>query len=273
MGLESTRDLLERKVQFALELIDPITGVLVSAGVKVEAIGADGKPSDPPPVVNRSGRFVWIDRGGPPPEKIVYDPGKLPYAKGEIDLSGGLPKDKLVGVKLRPNRAYAVAPGVTTIRGRLFKVVDQERPIADDEGEKREPIPGAVVQLAWGLSQFSGWIPPAPAAATPIRPGESITDKDGEFIVFARLPGPLTKFSTYVGYPAPDDPAFNKSIIMLDIDHALPRARLQVTLRDISESRATPATFKFLDSLAPGRIPEGRLLPRELELDWDKLDR
>jgi hypothetical protein len=262
MGIEAATDILTRKVQFALELLDPFTGTTVSKGVEVEARTPDGKPTGAPPVVNRSGRFVWLDMGSPPPATIIYETGRLPYGSGEIDLSTGLPADRLVNVMLKPSPAYDVPTGITAVRGWLF----------GSDGAVKKPISGAIVQLAWAIDKAPGWIPPAPADASRMRPGEAVTDKNGQFVVFSRFPRPGTPFSAYVGYPPPADPNFNKTLVSIDLAGALPRARLQVTRLAIRASRKTPADFRFVETLPPGRIPEGRLLTRDVQLDWNELN-
>lgn len=260
MAIET--DILTRKVQFALELLDPFTGTTVSNGIEVEARGPDGKPTGAPPVINRSGRFVWLDTGGPPPATIIYDTGRLPYGSGKIDLSAGLPASRLVNAMLKPTPAYDVPSGITAVRGRLF---------GGDVAAKK-PISGAIVQLAWAIDKAPGWIPPAPTDASHMRPGEAVTDKDGQFVVFSRLPRPGTPFSAYVGYPPLADPNFNKTPVSIDLANARPKARLQITRLDIRTSRKTPGDFQFAETLQPGQIPEGRLLARDVQLDWNELN-
>jgi hypothetical protein len=262
MGIETSTDILTRKVQFALELLDPFTGAPVWKGIKVEARASGGRETGVPAIVNLSGRFVWLDTGDPAPQSIAYEPDDLPYQSGEVVLSAGLPASRLVNVILRPTSAYDIPLGVTAIRGSLYR---------RDGGAKR-PVSDAIVQLAWAIEQAPGWIPPAPSDAGQIRPGETVTNEDGEFLVFARLPKPGTRFSHYVGYPPPGDPGFNDTAISPELVDRVPKARLQFTRLDIGQTRVTPADFRFLENLQPGQVPEGRLLLRDLQLDWNELN-
>lgn len=268
MPVEPNR--LTRRVQFALELVDPLTGTTVSRGMRVEAKAADGRPTGEEPVVNRSGRFVWLERDQPRRPaiaSIAYDPGRLPFAGGEIKLAGGPPADKLVSERLTLSQTYAVPLGVTAIRGRLIR----------KNGTDILPIAGAAVQIAWAMGQADTWIPPFPKKAADLRNGEAVTDGNGQFLVFARLPRPRTRVSEYLGSPLPGGQAPNDPNIDLDVVLGRVLARLQITRFDIDEWRSTPAKFEFLaktspnDTETPGRIPEGRLLPRELQLDWNEL--
>ena len=63
LGLH-TPDEVKRRVMFALELVDPVTGRLAFADMVVTA------PGFAPPVRSASGRFVWIDVD-PPAQRTV----------------------------------------------------------------------------------------------------------------------------------------------------------------------------------------------------------
>src|SRR3954447_10128026 len=63
LGLH-TPDEVKRRVMFALELVDPVTGRLAFEDMIVTA------PGFAPPVRSASGRFVWIDVA-PPAERTV----------------------------------------------------------------------------------------------------------------------------------------------------------------------------------------------------------
>ncbi|MCV9961741.1 hypothetical protein OIU34_07475 [Pararhizobium sp. BT-229] len=261
---------LTRRVQFALELVDPFTGGIVYRGMQVEAKAADGRPTGDEPVVNKSGRFVWLERDQPRRPaiaSIAYRPGRLPFAKGEITLAGGPPAGKLVSERLTPSHAYNVPLGVTAIRGRLI----------EKSGVEAKPIAGACVQIAWATIRPLRWIPPFPKSGADLRGGEVLTDGDGQFLVFVRLPTPRTRFSEYVGDEQPDGKALGDPTVELDVLRGWVRARLQFTRFDTGDQRFTPFKFKFLPEISDedrtrlGRIPEGRLLPRELQLDWNEL--
>ncbi|WP_038967637.1 hypothetical protein, partial [Bradyrhizobium diazoefficiens] len=196
-----------------------------------------------------------------PPANIRYDTGRLPFDSGRVELSAGFPNDRLLRVVLRPTAAYEVPEGVTAVRGTLVA----------SEAAGAKPVADAIVQLAWATVQPAGWIPPVPASRARLRPGEAITDKDGQFLVLSRLPGKSATASGYVGYPLPGEPGYDGARISLDVSGAGVKARLQVTRRDTGTSRRTPDDFRFDEALQPGRIPEGRLLGRDLKLDWNEL--
>src|SRR5215204_2570315 len=63
LGLH-TPDEVKRRVMFALELVDPVTGRLAFEDMIVTA------PGFAPPVRSASGRFVWIDVD-PPAQRTV----------------------------------------------------------------------------------------------------------------------------------------------------------------------------------------------------------
>jgi hypothetical protein len=255
---------LTRLTRLALELVDPITGAIVSRGVTVEARKSNDRPSGIAPVVNLSGRFVWLERSLPPvPEiaRIACDPGRLPYKQEVIDLSDIPEGQKLVSRRLRPNAAYIVPQGVTAMRGTLFELEDG----------KRKPIKDAVVQIAWLLSQPVEWIPPPPATLANLRVGDAVTDENGDFLAFSRPLKNDTRYSDYVGYPKPDEPGFRRTRCTPDSRNGVAKARLQVTRFDIGQWRWTDTDFEFFKTLPKGSIAEGQMPPRDLELDWDEL--
>jgi hypothetical protein len=69
-----TPDVLERRVLFAVELIDPVTQSLVWKDVTVTPANITRKP-----IVNRSGRFVWLFEGTAWPGDIVVEPDGIPF--------------------------------------------------------------------------------------------------------------------------------------------------------------------------------------------------
>lgn len=255
---------LTRRARLALELVDPITGLLVSRGMTVEARRADDRPSGIDPVVNRSGRFVWLERRLPPvPEiaKIACNPGKLPYERLLIDLSAEPEDEHLVSKWLRPNAAYVVPQGVTAIRGRLF----------ESENGERKAIENAVVQIAWLLSAPVEWIPPLPDTMANLRVGDALTNEKGDFLVFSRPPKPRVFYSDHVGYPKPDEPGYRRTPCTPDSKDGLAKVRLQVWRTDTDERLCTPDDYEFSKTLPKGSIAEGQMLPGDLQLDWDEL--
>src|SRR5262245_65772069 len=60
----SQPELLRRRVLFAVALTDPLTGMLVSSGMRVSVDQLES-----PPIVNHSGHFVWLAEDGAPADK------------------------------------------------------------------------------------------------------------------------------------------------------------------------------------------------------------
>jgi hypothetical protein len=144
--------------------------------------------------------------------------------------------------------------------------------LVERAGAVATPIAGAIVQIVWGIAQAARWIPPAPRDVAGMRPGEALTDADGEFFVLSRPPRTGTRFSDYVGFPPKGDPGFDATPVSLDIDKGLARARVTVTRPDIGVSRVTPAAFEFPGVPVRGRLPDGRMPAGDLELDWRTLE-
>jgi hypothetical protein len=250
-----TFDPLDRRVLFAVELIDPLTQAAVYQGVSVKAGGLTAKP-----IVSYSGRFVWLEEGASWPGTITVDTGRLPYlphvAAGpprppDIPTAGA--EARRVRIALRPTVAYPIEEGVTAIRGRVFDTASPSAP----------PLNRARVQLAW-RDDNGNWRPLPPAPETfgpggPPSPREQETDASGEFLVFLNLrPN------------AGVDPDID--------DQGFLAVRLQVTQgRTAPITRATPDDFPFLttiddtDGTRAGRVREGRVLARHLRLVWDQL--
>jgi hypothetical protein len=232
-------DVLDRRVLFAVELIDPITHAIVSQGVTVTAPDMQAKP-----IVSRSGRFVWLVEHDAWPTTITVEPGFTAYAPHTqpapprpTDILAVSPAQRLARIVLRPTAAYPFETGATVVRGTLRERVDiLNAPV----------VPEAIVQLAW-LDTLSGdWTPDRPQAGQ-VWP---TTGPNGEFAALLQL-----------NAPPPADP---------DLDRGLLKVRVQVTRGPAT--RATPDTFPFLPSAADaGRVPEGRLLPSDVTLGWNEL--
>lgn len=162
----------ERRVLFAVELLDPVSLALVTRKVTVAA----------PPLVRRpllgfSGRFVWLHEGDAWPDRLVVDPGELPYEREErasppppADPERPLDAELLARVVLRPTRAYPFPDGVTVVRGRI------------DEAGVTPPqrVTDAEVWLQWFDSDSGDWS--VDAQSTFVR-----TRDKGEFAAFLRL--------------------------------------------------------------------------------------
>jgi len=232
-------DVLDRRVLFAVELLDPITQAPVWRGITVTAAGMQRKP-----IVNRSGRLVWLVEKDAWPGEIVVDPGATPYARHTqpgparpADILKAKPDERLARIVLRPTAAYPFDTGATVVRGTL-----KER----DDDETSPAVPSAIVQLAWHDTLAGTWHPAPPL------PGEvwPETGSNGEFAALLQLHA-----------PAPHDPDLTPKGWL--------KARVQVT-RGV-ETRATPNTYPFLPTADPGYVPEGRLLPKDVTLGWVQL--
>ena len=248
-------DRLNRRVLFAVELIDPVTQVMVYRGVSVRAAGLEAKP-----IVSHSGRFVWLEEGTAWPEAITVDTGRLPFVPHVAvppprppDLLTATAEERRVRISLRPTLAYPMDDGITVIRGALFESASPGAAAVKD----------ARVQLAW-RDEFGNWspLPPSPeiiGPGQPPSPREQQTTDAGEFLVFVNLrPDPTLE---------PD----------IDNDGFL-AVRLQVTQgRATPITRVTPDDFPFLSTLDDptgtrrGRVREGRVLARDVRLAWNDL--
>ena len=156
----------QRSIEFAIELIDPVTLERVSQGVKVIAEGLRRKP-----IVNASGMFVWLKEDTDPLREITIDPQLLPYEKAVIRRSNlNLPpaSPPLTVIELAPRADYVFAVGTTGIRGSLI------------ETKVGPPVPvrNAVVRLQWLDDDGSTWRD---------APSRSATNDNGDFVSFLRL--------------------------------------------------------------------------------------
>lgn len=125
----------QRKVLFAVELVDSVTLERISKGIKVTADGLRGTP-----VVNNSGFFVWREEDFARLRRLRVEPGVLPYDPEEFapaDVTRPLKR-----IDLRPRASYPIPNGVTALRGTLV--------------ERIVPLPGrpdavsdATVGLEW----------------------------------------------------------------------------------------------------------------------------
>jgi hypothetical protein len=135
----------ERHALFAVELLDGVTLERVSIGIVVTAEGLRGKP-----VVNYGGLFVWLEEKLDLLQKILVDPGELPYeqverTKAELTLPPA-PRP-LTTIELPPRIDYPFAAGITGVRGIL---------IEDRTAVPVHPIAGAAIALRW-LDDTNVW--------------------------------------------------------------------------------------------------------------------
>ena len=187
------------------------------------------------PLVSWSGRFVWTDPNGVWPSEITIEPIGLPFENEVVQPSkppaNAKPEDLLVRVVLRPTAA-ADFSDVTAIRGQL----------AESAAPGALPVAGAEAQLAWFDTVTNSWV------SSPEQNG--VSDSDGEFAAFLRL-----------------QPAMAQEA---DLNGRLLKIRVQFTRG--SATRATPENYPFLaDPKSAGRVIEGQLLGRDLQLAWADL--
>lgn len=163
----------ERNVLFAVELLDPVTLARISQHVRVSA-----PPLLAQPIVNYSGRFVWLIEGDLRPEKIVIEPSDdLPYDREE-QAAPALPAvlddmpdaDRLTRVMLHPRRDYVFPDGVAVVRGHLHET--PATPLVH--------VTDAWVWLDWYDTKIDDW---HNAAESPF----TRTTANGEFAAFLRL--------------------------------------------------------------------------------------
>jgi hypothetical protein len=131
LGLHAP-DEVKRRVMFALELVDPVTGRLAFEDMIVTA------PGFAPPVRSVSGRFVWIDVD-PPAERTVkvkatskrriFAPLEKAFevpARGE----GVTAADLVWRFALEPTGLYAPPAGMLAAAGMLIAAAADRTPLA-----------------------------------------------------------------------------------------------------------------------------------------------
>jgi hypothetical protein len=122
-----------RKVLFAVEALDAVTLRRVTQGLTVTASGLKGSP-----IVNWGGLFVWLREDSAALQKVVIEPGVLPFEKVEIAAAQvAMPWPNTV--ELPPRSDYPFAPGVTGLRSSLIeqRVNAPARPQAVADAEMR----------------------------------------------------------------------------------------------------------------------------------------
>lgn len=161
-----------RDVLFAVELIDPVTLTRVSKNMSVTA-----PPLASRPVINFSGRFVWLVERDARPAKIIVEPVDLPYDREE-QVAPALPANldqlpdaaRLARVILHPRRDYVFPDGVTVVRGQLNETTAVP-PVR---------VTDAQVWLQWFDADTDDWS--ESNASMFVRTGAN-----GEFATFLRL--------------------------------------------------------------------------------------
>lgn len=233
-------EVIERRVLYGVEVLEPVTGVLVSEGLSVTAEDIPGAAK-----VSASGRFYWLEgteraRGRPVPwpSYIEIDPGKLPFKKMRVpakvrpaDMTVIKAEERLQPIRLVPTDLYLFPDGVTALRGRLM----------DGEGEDARPIEGAEVSLEWFDEQLEEW-----SDKEPVR----VTGADGSFAVII-----LKTKEASIEFPG----------------------QLQVSVRVTrgDQTRWTDDKFVFEPDaelkIEPGRVREDKAVSKEVVVAWPRL--
>ncbi len=158
-----------REVLFALELIDAVTLERVSKGVRPVADGLRGKP-----IVNTGGLFVWLHEDLSALRQIRFETEGLPL-RADAVAAADLARPLMI-VQLAPEAGYPFGAGTTAWRSQLIEAQD----------DKRLPVPGAGVWLAWLDDDGLTWHD---------APTLSRTGPRGAFAVLLRLaPSDLPRF-------------------------------------------------------------------------------
>jgi hypothetical protein len=103
-------DTITRQVLFAVELLDPVTGDLISQPATVTCEGLANAPLN-----NLSGRFVFVGAGTPGTVRV--DLHGLPYEPISSPPPGA--GQTLLRLTLQPTALYPFADSATLIHGRL----------------------------------------------------------------------------------------------------------------------------------------------------------
>jgi hypothetical protein len=186
------------------------------------------------PIVSSSGRFVWLDEGGAWPKTISVVPEGLPFqadVKNPPQPPANAKPEQRLVRIVLRPTAAADFSDVTAIRGQLAESVALGAPVV-----------GAAPQLAWFEINTNAWI---------LSPeGNGPSNGAGEFAAFLRLQPAMVQ-----------EP---------DLKGRLLKIRVQFTRGNTT--RATPDNYAFLaDPNAAGRVIEGQLLGRDLQLGWADL--
>jgi hypothetical protein len=152
----------ERKVLFAVELLDAVTLERVNQGITVDAQGLRREP-----VSNSGGLFVWIKQT--PQEDttalrfLAIDTGDLPFQSITLD-SSQVQAPQLTTIALAPRVSYPFQAGVTGVRGALI----------ESNFGARLPVLDASVRLQW-IDPSSNWIDSPPVSNTGVDKGDFVS--------------------------------------------------------------------------------------------------
>ena len=147
------------RADLVLELLDPVSGLLVRDGVVVTLTYTTFDLAAPRPSLTASGRFAFRRLMPDTPIRLTVTPWNAPFFTMEHELLA-LPKEGLVRMVLVPRRDYRFDTQARVIHHRL---VDHDVPVA-----------GADVTIFEGNG---------------LRAAPSRTDADGEFVLFLRSNG------------------------------------------------------------------------------------
>lgn len=164
----------QRRVRLIVEVVDAVTGELIRDGIKVTVKELRGAP-----IVNASGRFVWLIEPGVVPTEVSVDPQRLPFLPQSrpVPPPPPLPPPRVpqyneVRVVLPPTPAYPFDAGVSGVRGTLIR---------DSAEFPSVPLPSDEVWLQWRDDAL-----PLPAAWTDALV-RTMTDAAGDFAAIVRL--------------------------------------------------------------------------------------
>ncbi len=242
-----------RRVLFAIEVIDSVSGATLCDRIKVEPLDTSGRVINGRPLLNQSGKFVWIEPNNAWPAKVRVrpddKPNPPPFEEASIDTP--LPPDRSIPAK---ERLFTVV--LRPADGRLSVRRGKCRGSRHALGGNGRQCPGgrrALVQFAWSLDEKPSnpelpatWHPELPAKFREPTPGEALTDRNGQFAVFVRL------MASESGAVGPD---------------GLLKVRLQMIRNDVQPANwIVPAAAWGKDPV--DKIPVGRLFDRDVTLRW-----
>lgn len=153
----------ERRVLFAVDLIDAVTLETVTRNVEVVATGLKGKP-----IINCGGSFVWLEEGNAQPQQVIVDTANAPYES--VTVPAPVLPARTVRIELAPTYDYPFVPGVTAMRGTLL----------ESRTGIRIPVAGVQIWLQWIDDTAGGttWID---------APTRCHTSANGDFAVLLRF--------------------------------------------------------------------------------------
>lgn len=154
----------QRRVLFAIEVLDAVTLERVTQGLIVTATGLKGLP-----IANAGGLFVWLHEDTNAFQKVTIEPGVLPFES--VEREAAQLKMPFSIVELPPRSDYPFPAGITGIRGALIeeRVAPPARP---------QPVPDADVRLMWLDDDGATW------HDSPVR---SRTSSNGDFATILRF--------------------------------------------------------------------------------------